>query len=156
MFFNAPEAAFANLRKGMRPGGRLIFLCWRSMAENQWFSLPMDAASAFLSPQPAADPNAPGPFAFADPERVGAILANAGWDEFSIEKRDVAITLSHTGVGDATNFATRVGALARVLRDEPSSTRLEATRAVAQALTPFATSDGVTLGGAVWLVSATA
>jgi hypothetical protein len=34
MFFSDPEAAFTNIRKSLKPGGRLVFICWRSLAEN--------------------------------------------------------------------------------------------------------------------------
>src|SRR5689334_8579890 len=63
MFFADPTAAFINIRRSLRPNGRLAFVCW----ENQLDILPLRAASAHLPPQPAHDPNAPGPFAFADP-----------------------------------------------------------------------------------------
>src|SRR5260370_18482697 len=62
MFFADPEAAFANLRLAMRPGGRLLCMAWRPLAENPWFSVPLQAARALLPPQPPPEPNAPGPF----------------------------------------------------------------------------------------------
>ena len=74
MFFNDPAAAFANIRRALKPGGRLAFVCWRPMAENPWMRVPMEAALPLLPPQPPADPTAPGPFAFADSERVRGIL----------------------------------------------------------------------------------
>ncbi|HJQ56388.1 MAG TPA: methyltransferase domain-containing protein, partial [Vineibacter sp.] len=63
MFFTDPTAAFVNIRRSLRPNGRLAFVCWRALEENPLDSLPLQAAAAHLPPQPAADPEAPGPFA---------------------------------------------------------------------------------------------
>ena len=50
MFFSDPEAAFANIRKSLKPGGRLVFICWRSLAENPWMQAPLQAALPFIPP----------------------------------------------------------------------------------------------------------
>src|SRR5713226_2476414 len=63
MFFADPTAAFINIRRSLRPNGRLAFVCWRALEENQLDILPLRAGSAHLPPQPAHDPDAPGPFA---------------------------------------------------------------------------------------------
>ena len=44
MFFGDPTAAFANLRRAARPGGRLAFVCWRPIGENPWMQAPLHAA----------------------------------------------------------------------------------------------------------------
>ncbi|HEY5409097.1 MAG TPA: class I SAM-dependent methyltransferase, partial [Caulobacteraceae bacterium] len=69
MFFENPEAAFTNLRRALKPGGRLDFACWRQPKDNLWLALPMQATKHLLPPLPPGDPNAPGPFAFADRDR---------------------------------------------------------------------------------------
>jgi ubiquinone/menaquinone biosynthesis C-methylase UbiE len=46
MFFSDPVAAFTNLRKALKPGGRLAFVCWRPFQENLWMRAPMEAASS--------------------------------------------------------------------------------------------------------------
>jgi len=63
MFFSDPAAAFANIRRSLRPGGRLAFVCWRSLAENDWMRKPLEAAKPLLPSLPPPDPTAPGPFA---------------------------------------------------------------------------------------------
>ena len=65
MFFDDPVKAFANIRSGMKPGGRLVFVCFRPMPESPWFRVPIEAARPHLPPQPPADPLAPGMFSFA-------------------------------------------------------------------------------------------
>jgi ubiquinone/menaquinone biosynthesis C-methylase UbiE len=53
MFFSDTTAAFINIRRGLKPNGRLAFVCWRSLEENQLDIVPLRAASAYLPPQPA-------------------------------------------------------------------------------------------------------
>src|ERR1700722_16858165 len=79
MFFEDPVAAFANIRAAVSPRGRLAFVCWRALAENPWMTVPMAAILPLLpAPPPAQTPGAPGPFAFADRDRLFAILRDAG------------------------------------------------------------------------------
>jgi SAM-dependent methyltransferase len=157
MFFADPVAAFANLRSGMRPGGRLLCAVWRPMVENSWFSVPLTAALPLLPPQPPAEPHAPGPFAFSDPERVRGILSAAGWKDFTAQKHDVGMRVAGPGqLEEATDFAMRVGALARLLVEEAPEVRAEVRAVVKAALAPHDGPDGVMLGGAIWLVSARA
>ncbi len=81
MFFDDPRAAFANIRDHVTPGGRLAFACWQSMDQNPWF---IGAALApFVAPPaaPAPGKHPTGPFAFADPDHVGSILADSGWSQ---------------------------------------------------------------------------
>jgi ubiquinone/menaquinone biosynthesis C-methylase UbiE len=44
MFFAEPAKAFANMRRALRAGGRLVFACWREPARNTWMSLPLQEA----------------------------------------------------------------------------------------------------------------
>src|ERR1700753_1453003 len=78
MLFDDPPAAFANIRGALKPGGRLAFVCWRPAMENEWVSVPLAAAKDLLPAQPPPDPLAPGPFAFADPQRVRDVLGKGG------------------------------------------------------------------------------
>src|SRR3979490_374129 len=88
MFFADPTAAFVNIRRSLKPNGRLAFVCWRALEENPLDILPLRAASAHLPPQPAHDPDAPGPFAFANPDRIRGILERAGFGEINITAND--------------------------------------------------------------------
>src|SRR5690606_29155530 len=91
MFFDDPAAAFRNIGAALRPGGRLAFVCWRPMLENAWMATPLFAALPLLPPLPPPDPTAPGPFAFADPDRVQAILGEAGFEAIDIQAHDQPI-----------------------------------------------------------------
>jgi SAM-dependent methyltransferase len=155
MFFADPRAAFANLRRAIRPGGRLLFAAWRPMAENEWFSVPYEAAGSLLPPSPPPEPDAPGPFAFADPDRVRRILGGAGWSEVVLTRQDIPVRLAGPGqIIDAAEFTTNIGALARALADAPPDLKRHAAQAIAEALPAYDGPAGICLSGSVWFVSA--
>jgi SAM-dependent methyltransferase len=155
MFFADPAAAFGNLRRAARQGGRLLFACWRPIADNGWFSVPVQAAAHLLPQAPSAEPHAPGPFAFANPDRVRHILGTAGWSDVVLTRQDVPMCLAGPGqIGEAAEFATRVGSLARALADATPDVKARAEDAVAAALPAYDGPAGVCLPGSIWLVSA--
>jgi SAM-dependent methyltransferase len=153
MFFADPTAAFINIRRSLRPNGRLAFVCWRALEENPLDILPLEAASAHLPPQPAHDPDAPGPFAFANPDRVRGILERAGFGEIDITAHDEQV-----GSGDLDAMlavCSRVGALGKILRENPEL-RAATLPAVRSALAAHDGPDGVRLNAATWVVTARA
>src|SRR4051812_29896947 len=97
MFFSEPSAAFRHLRKSLRTGGRCVFVCWRAPRDNPWTMVPLSAARKAMGvTPPPADPNAPGPFAFADEERLRGILGDAGFDTIDVQRFDASLTLGAT------------------------------------------------------------
>src|SRR5688500_18805533 len=64
MFFDDPVAAFANIGRALRPGGRLVFACWQEVLRNEWIVVPSGAALAFVPMPDLGEPGGPGPFAF--------------------------------------------------------------------------------------------
>ena len=79
MFFADPALSFANMRKALRPSGRLAFACWREPRENPFFMAPLQAAYKHVPKLPQQGPEDPGPFAFASEARVRRILDAAGF-----------------------------------------------------------------------------
>ena len=79
MFFADPALSFANMRKALRPSGRLAFACWREPRENPWMMAPLQAAYKHVPKLPQQGPEDPGPFAFASEARVRRILDAAGF-----------------------------------------------------------------------------
>jgi SAM-dependent methyltransferase len=158
MFFDDPAAAFANLRGALKPGGRLVFVCWRGAAENDWTRLPMSAIR-HLASTPPPDPEAPGPFSFGDRARIKRILVEAGYADIDIRPFDSPV---HFGVGDtadtalddAVDHAIRVGPLERALRGVSDTVRAQALAAVRLAFVDKLRPDGVWIDGAAWIVSA--
>jgi len=154
MFFDDPVAAFANIRRHMRKGATLAFICWRRPDENPVMLAPYRAAlDAFPVKPPKTDPLAPGPFAFADARRIDSILGEAGFSAIDIRPHDQKV--GGLPFEKALAQALRIGPLAGLLREQPEVADAARQR-VAGALRRHETPDGVWLDAAVWVVSARA
>jgi len=153
MFFDDPVKAFANIKKAIKPHGRLAFVCWRDLKENIWASAPIAAARDLVPPQPPADPYAPGPYAFADADRLAGILAKAGYRDIRTEALDSVVNLGAT-LDDATMQVLNIGPLARAATGLDDATREKIRAVVRDALAPYVTPEGVRPPAACWLVRA--
>jgi SAM-dependent methyltransferase len=157
MFFADPVAAFANIRSAIRPGGRLVFVCWQPLAANQWILVPGAALAEHLPPPPPAPADGPGMFAFADPDRLRPILAAAGWRDVEIASEHASILVGGGGsVDDAVEFLRTATQGRTMLAGADTATADRALASVRAALTPHADADGVHLDAAIWLVQAVA
>lgn len=157
MFFADPVAAFANIRKAAVPDGRLAFVCWRSAKENEWASYPFAAAKPHLPEQKPGDPNTPGPFAFADPERVRRVLSQAGFRDVAIEAFDGEMDLGGDPEHAGFQLTSLMGPTSRALKNVDDATRAKVRDAVREAMTRFLKERGhLRPGIACWLVTAKA
>lgn len=157
MFFDAPVEAFINIHRALRPGGRLVFACWRPFKGNPWFAVPYRAAAPHLPEQEKADPEAPGPFAFAEPDRVARVLGLAGFSEVRVEPFDTVLTMGGPGeVEEAARFTVQVGPVSRALASGTAAQRAAGERAVVAALAANDGPEGIRLGAQCWFVSAVA
>jgi ubiquinone/menaquinone biosynthesis C-methylase UbiE len=82
MFFSDPVSAFANVRRAMKPGGRVALAVFRAAADNLWPNSPLAAVRHLLPPLPVPGPEEPGPFSWADPGRVHAFWKAPGFKRF--------------------------------------------------------------------------
>lgn len=155
MFFADPMLAFRNLRRGLRPGGRLAFACWRDAKLNPWLVVPLRAAAKHAPPLPELGPEDPGPFAFADAERVRRILAEAGFVDVNLEPHEIELdTAVGRGLDTAVEAALAIGPASRMLQDQSEDVRAAAAADIRAALAVHAQGDRVPLAGAIWIVTA--
>lgn len=163
MFFNEPERAFCNLARAIKTGsGRMVFMCWRTMQENPWVTLPVSVALRHMPAPPISNPEAPGPFAFGNAERIKLILRQSGFTLVSMEQAedDMPIGGPYTGKGcvaEAVDFASRIGPLAQFLREAPSDSIRDKIRSdMYEELKAYDSPKGPRLKGRVWIVTAKA
>ncbi|MEQ8899199.1 MAG: class I SAM-dependent methyltransferase [Roseovarius sp.] len=155
MFFDDPVAAFANMAKALRPGGRMHVICWSGLQQNPWFSLPRQVAVDRLGETGPDDPRAPGPMAFAELDYVRGILDSAGLEEISAE--EVALDLTPMGtVEEVAKFATHIGPASRVLMEKDGTKEDKAAiiDALAERFQAFATPEGVRVPAVLTLFGA--
>lgn len=152
MFFPDPEAAFSNICRAGKSGGRMVFICWRGLQENPWMGAPVAAAFSVLAPPEKPDPGAPGPFSLADPDRVRQIMSSAGFIDIKLSAIDEPVNLG--ALEAALDFMTMMGPAAEPLKEAPAAQRADAIAAMRAALEEKNTSDGVVMPSAVWQVEA--
>lgn len=157
MFFADPVRAFANIRTGTAPGGRLAFVCWRPLTENEWALAPIIAAMPFLrEPPKPPEPGAPGPFAFGQREHIDRILTEAGWKDVRIAPWDGQIELPGATAPETAEFMLEIGPLSRTIAEQGLDPEKIKAALVAR-VEGLADAEGRTrLKAATWIVEATA
>jgi ubiquinone/menaquinone biosynthesis C-methylase UbiE len=153
MFFDDPVQAFANLRRAARKGAGIRFVCWRSAAENPFMTTAERAAAPLLPNLPARQPGAPGQFAFADRNRVHAILEQSGWTGIEIRPIDVACALPQK---ELVRYLARLGPVGRALQEADDRTRRQVIETVRPAFDSYVHGGEVRFASACWMVSARA
>jgi len=159
MFFERPVAAFRNLRAILRPGGSLVMTTWRPLDENPWLRVAKEVAKGYLPPRPPEGVSCgPGPFSLADPALVRDLLERAGFHGVGSVPSDAATLIGRT-LEDAIEFQLALGPAGELVREAGAAGErvLPALRqALADALAPFVSRDGVHLPSAAWIVRAVA
>ncbi len=154
MFFANPVEAFTNLRSALVPRGRMVFLCWQAANNNEWISRVGQAVKKFLpEPTDVPDPRTPGPFAFAEQAYLEGILSQAGFQNVEFQSLSIDLKLAST-VEEALDFQSNIGPLSAVIAQLEGKTRDEALNAAKEVLQDSMSAEGIKLGSAVWLVTA--
>jgi SAM-dependent methyltransferase len=153
MFFDDPRAAFTNLRRSVRSGGRIVFLCWQEVARNAHLVVPYGAVAAFVPLPDLGDPKGPGPFSLADDGRVRQLLGDAGFSDVGVESVTEPVCVG-SDVDDAVRFLLETPTARAMLAKADDETADKAMAALRESLAPYETPDGVLLGSAAWLLTA--
>ena len=150
MFFTDPVAAFINIRRALKAGGRIAFVCWRSLEENELDAAPLRAASPFL-PADLEDPRCAPPFSFSNADQIRDVLSTAGFAEIEILAHDEQV-----GSGDLRSMlelTLRVGSLGKIMREHPALLSM-VLQPVKDALVARNGPNGPMLNAATWVVTA--
>ncbi|QWG25751.1 class I SAM-dependent methyltransferase [Bradyrhizobium sediminis] len=157
MFFAEPALSFANMRKALRPSGRLAFACWREPRHNPWMMAPLQAVYKHVPKLPQQGPEDPGPFAFASEQRVTRILSEAGFSDIAMEPCNLSLDIAiGRGLDAAVESALEIGPSNRALEGQSAKVRTAAKKSIREALAPFVQGQTVPLGGSIWIVTASA
>jgi SAM-dependent methyltransferase len=155
MFFDDPTAAFANLRTALRAEGRLTFICWQALAKNPWMFVPAAAAAQHVALAAPSDPTAPGPFAFADADRVVGILQSAGFADVSAEAHEGRLAVGRgLALDEIVGFMQQLGPAGAALREASADVVQAVTDSIREALTPYYSEDGVVMDFGAWILTA--
>jgi SAM-dependent methyltransferase len=153
MFFDDPSAAFVNLRKALRRGGRLAFLCWRTREENPVFTTGFAEAAALLGLR--EKPGSSAAFSLAGTGRVGALLSGAGFGGIEFARADEPMLIGRDA-DDVLEYERASPSAAEILAGLGPAQAAELTRQVRDLLVAYASPDGVVMPAAAWLVTAQA
>ncbi len=153
MFFEDPPAAFSNLARIAADYAHILFSCFRSREENPFY-----AEIARLLPEPPSPPPpaSPGPFAFADKQRIREILTAGGWCDIVIESFDFAM-ITGTGddaIEDTVDYFSCIGPAAAIAREMDEGTRCEFFDKIRNMARNYLSNGIVALPAAGWIVAA--
>ncbi|GAA4432525.1 hypothetical protein GCM10023148_38040 [Actinokineospora soli] len=145
MFFADPVAAFGNIARAVETGGRLALITWQAQGLNEFRT----AVHTALTGAPPAEPppSAPSPFSLSDPERVTALLDEAGFEDVRLEALHEPMCFGPDVDSAYAFLSSQFGGAAS---HDKAFDDLRAD--VERHLTP----DGVRYGSAAWLVTARA
>ncbi|TVT52780.1 methyltransferase domain-containing protein [Amycolatopsis rhizosphaerae] len=150
MFFGDHQAAFANIARALKPGGRFVQLTWQALDRNEGIRTFRTIASGGreLPPPP---PGAPSPFSLSDPGRVRRLLGGAGFTDVSMTGLTVPMYYGRD-VDDAFDFVAHQFASAFGQLDGES--RARALDTLKADLAAHLTDRGVLYSAAHWLIHA--
>jgi SAM-dependent methyltransferase len=150
MFFADHVAAFANIGRALRSGGRLVF------AGPGPGDADGDHAHAFAALGPlmrGPSPAARGMSSLTDPARIHEVLTDAGFAEVTTTPVEVPVVWGRDAE-DAVEFYFATGPVRFNLADVDRAAVDGVRDEVRSALRSYETPEGVRLRGAVWIVTA--
>lgn len=159
MFFANPVAGLRNMRRALRPGGKMVQIVWRNRADNPWLSIARDVVLRFLPP-PGADAQTcgPGPFSMSDETTVRAMMKAAGYADVEFRRVDAPVLVGND-VADAVAFQLAIGPAGEVFREggaEAEEKRTQIEAALAEAINQQKmSSEGIVMGSSSWVITAT-
>ena len=155
MFFANPVTAFANFLGVLKPGGRLVFVCWRDPELNPWLTVPFDSARHFAPDFEPPKSDVPfSAFALASREKVEAIFADSGFVDIRLNSHKTTLRLGEGDLDDCVDLVFKLGPISGVLAAADDADAPAITETVRTALAPYYTGNCIEMALSVWIASA--
>jgi SAM-dependent methyltransferase len=151
MFATDPGRAAREMRRVLRPGGRVAVAVWGPRERNPWLGLVFDAVSEHVG-RPVPPPGIPGPFSLGDAGELEAHLTAAGLTGVSVGELDVPLRAA-TFEEWWRRTTALAGPLATILAALPEPARQALGDRLRETTAAYRTASGLELPG-VSLVAA--
>jgi len=151
MFFADPVAAFANIGRALRPGGRVAFLSLRDLADHA-LGLVFASVAEHLPPPPPS-PDGTSPASLSDPGHAREVFTAAGFTQVAAEAVEAEQVLG-TDAEDAAAFLAAWGPIRFLLAHAEPAAAARARAALVPALAAYERDGAVRLPAAARLITA--
>ncbi|MEU8677781.1 class I SAM-dependent methyltransferase [Streptomyces sp. NPDC048560] len=151
-FFADPVAAFTNLHRALRPGGRLAFVCAAGAEANQWLEA-LSSLEAIVPLGGFGKADGPGMFSLTDPDRIRALATAGGFTGVDVRRVEVPGKWG-ADARDAAGFLLDSGPGRHLLSQVTPQQQTEARQALTDALSRYEADGAVWLRSSSWLVTA--
>lgn len=140
MFALEPARAVGEIRRVLRPGGRVAIAVWAARERNPWLGLVMDVVSAQIG-APVPPPGIPGPFALGDADKLRGLLDGAGLTDVRVGELSVPLRSASFDEwwGRTSALAGPLSAILASMPDAAVQALRERARAAAR---PYETASG--------------
>ncbi len=152
MFFDDKVAAFTNLGRALRPGGRIALMAWQRLEDNEWLTVLREALSMGRDlPSPLV--GMPGPFGLADREQVSDLLSETGFTDVGFgDVREPSVFGATTA--EAYALMSADGPTRGLLEDLSDADKATALDQLCAVIAAHETPSGVIFDSASWLIQA--
>ena len=158
MFFANPVAAMRNVRRALRPGGRLAMAVWRRRTDNDWLYRAQTIVEGIVErPTEYDEPTCgPGPFSMADADTTSDVMIAAGFADVALRRCDIPILIGRD-LQEAIDFVTAIGPAGEILRlagERAAHLHGQVHEELERGMSDMVGADGVRAMASTWLVSA--
>jgi SAM-dependent methyltransferase len=162
MFFANPGVAMRNVRRAMKPGGKLCMVVWRQKIDNEWMFRSEQVVNRYVdepNPDDSDEPTCgPGPFSMANADTTSGVLRGAGFENVALRRVDLPF-LAGEDIESAIAFAVALGPAAEVVRlagEDAARVQPQIEADLRVLAAEYEQPDGIIAPSSCWVVTATA
>ncbi len=152
MFMPDPDSCLRHVYQALKHGGRVVVACWAAPERNPFISLLLKVLNKYME-VPKPPPDAPGIFAFADPERLRTVLATAGFTDIQVEELEIDVIEVDSGAAYWAAMEDLAGPITRLVDQLDKKTRAAFVKDVIETSSALQTGDTLRMGGTTWIAS---